>query len=403
MQTSMLRGLTFGCFVFATSAGMECDVRKTWLESHDWEGIEMLQIQAKKACDGEDRTKLLINSNAHYDIARNKLLASLVNSGFSSFCDVIVVLGGSQADSEPYTPSDEYGKRGVTYIDVKLDSFDYHGFSGLYYHREHPRVKAGRYMFIHDTVLVNKSFPEAFNSFSWVGPDEIYHSPAPFSNICVIGRKVVDSWNSNFDCPLTKAQAVALEFGREQFCNEQLVLPLSFFGKNKEGRERIDTGLNIDLYGTGYPRKAIYYPEFSLTKYFLFNRYGDLQGNLQGTFDAMMLQLGQFNRSDIHKVLGVPMPASGLREAPGVINQTPGTETPMTDYVILEMLKFAKEPKTLEICGQAGVVKNENAEGEPKFMVRGLDLKSASSVETAVVKFEDGSEEKLTINIEKVC
>mmetsp|Transcript_129644 Transcript_129644/g.224354 ORF Transcript_129644/g.224354 Transcript_129644/m.224354 type:complete len:96 (+) Transcript_129644:35-322(+) len=94
---------------------------------------------------------------------------------------------------------------------------------------------------------------------------------------------------------------------------------------------------------------------------------------------------------------------ASLREAPGVVNGMPGPGGPKKDYIILEMLAFEKLPKTLEIRGQAGEVKNENTAEEPKFMVRGLDLKSASDVETAVVKFEDGSEEQLTINVERVC
>jgi len=238
-----------------------------------------------------DGSKLIINSNAMYDIARNKLIASMLESGFSRFSDVIVILGGSQNDSAPYVPQDEFGKRGAIYLDVKLDSFDYHGFSAMYHHMEHPWTKADRYMFIHDTVIVNKSFPQAFDAISKVGKDEVYHPPAPFSNICVIGSGVVAKWKTNFDYAVNKAQSVSLEFGQGVWTpDEHKVEPLlNFAGKDTAGKERIDTMMDIDLYGTGYPRRAMYYPEFSLTKYFLFNRYGDLPpGPVKDTYGSFL-------------------------------------------------------------------------------------------------------------------
>lgn len=259
--------------------------------------------------DGEksrkgDGTKLIINSNAKYDIARKTLFASLLQVGFSRFQDVVVMLGGATSDSEPYAPSDDWGQRGVTYVDIKLDSFDYHGFSGLYHHKDHALVSADRYLFIHDTVVANDSFPEAFDSLSGVTSNELYSPPAPFSNICAFGRGVVEKWKTNFDSPVTKAGAVSLEFGTPS----NGILPLVTFAEKKTlAAPRVDTGKAVDLYHTGMPRNAIYYPAFKLTKYLLFNKFGDLTGNVSNTYllrtgKQALLQKKANRESDLNDV-----------------------------------------------------------------------------------------------------
>ena len=62
--------------------------------------------------------------------------------------------------------------------------------TGLYHHRNDPRVKADVYFYVHDTTTVADSFPSLFAAMSSCESDEVRHPPPPFANICVFGSGV---------------------------------------------------------------------------------------------------------------------------------------------------------------------------------------------------------------------
>jgi len=228
----------------------------------------------------EGGIKLIVNSDVRYSIALETLLQSLEDVSFLRWPDVIVMRGSACEDSEPYKPNTMFGKRGVTYVDLKLSSRDLHGFSGLYHHRNDPLVKAKVYMYIHDTVKANSTFPSMFDSMASIGPDEVRHPPFPFSNICAFGSGVVESYGVQFDKAVTKAAGIQIEFGGGSDGVQNVV----HFGKTDvvvEDRQQIG---QEDPYHTGLLRQALYYPAFGLTKYLLYNREGDLLGHVTDTY-----------------------------------------------------------------------------------------------------------------------
>merc|ERR1719162_2118440 len=93
----------------------------------------------------EGKIKLIVNSDVRYSSPLNTLFESMEKVSFDRWKDVVIMRGSASNDSEPFTPETKYGERGVTYIDIKLSSFDLHGFSGLYHHRNDPSVKANVY------------------------------------------------------------------------------------------------------------------------------------------------------------------------------------------------------------------------------------------------------------------
>lgn len=228
----------------------------------------------------ESSIKLIVNSDVRYSTALDTLLQSLEHASFLRWPDVIVMRGSASEDSEPYKPDTMFGKLGVTYVDLKLSSRDLHGFSGLYHHRNDPDVKAKVYMYIHDTVKANSSFPSLFDSMGSVGTDEVRHPPFPFSNICVFGSGVVENYSLQFDKVVSKAGGIQIEFGGRADGVESV----AHFAKTDtvtEDRQQIG---QEDPYHTGFLREALYYPAFGLTKYLLYNREGDLLGKVTDTY-----------------------------------------------------------------------------------------------------------------------
>jgi len=221
------------------------------------------------------KIKLIVNSDVRYSVALDKLFESMDKVSFGRWSDVIVMRGSASNDSDPFHPETKYGKRGVTYIDLKLSSFDLHGFSGLYHHRHDPRVRAPVYFYIHDTVLVDRKFPRIFDSMASTEEFEARHPPLPSKNHCVFGSGVVDLYGPWYDAPRTKEDGVLIEFGIPPFRN-----PVMFALKQtllKKGHD----GEKVDLYHTGHPRTGMYFPDFGLTKYSLLSNSGDLTGHVK--------------------------------------------------------------------------------------------------------------------------
>jgi len=219
--------------------------------------------------------KLIVNSDVRYSVALDKLFESMEKVSFGRWNDVIVMRGSASNGSDPFTPETKYGKRGVTYIDLKLSSFDLHGFAGLHHHHNDPSVKANVYFYIHDTVLVSSTFPSIFDSMASTEEFEARHSPLPSKNQCVFGSGVVDAYSWYFDFPKSKTDGFCIENALPPYKN------VVNFAKKQTLLEKGIDGTAVDLYGTGLPRQPTYFPSLGITKYSLLDVYGDLTGDVK--------------------------------------------------------------------------------------------------------------------------
>lgn len=228
---------------------------------------------------GNHGLKLAINSHVAYARHRplHTLFESLLDTGFTRFEDVLVLLGGSASNTEPQLlnlttllPHLGY-ERQVTVIETTANAVDYHGLSLLYRHRGHPRVAAAHYLFIHDTVVFDRaSFVRRFESFRLPRSPYVFTTwPLPNSNVVVIGANVINVYGHNFDGNVSKRDAFFNEFGYPLLRPEKPpVQPLIHFGLVVKVGPRIVNG-TADVYGTGAPRIRFWYPAFGLYKFSL--------------------------------------------------------------------------------------------------------------------------------------
>jgi hypothetical protein len=225
--------------------------------------------------------KLVINSNVNYEKPLRKLFLSLRGAGFRDYKNIIVVRGQSESDEEPKKVKiSKVVKLGIrdelTLINMRLNNFDYTGYHALNVYKEHPLVSSDWYMYILDTVTVNSLFVSFINS-ACPDPDELMITMRPHSNICAFGSEVIKNYGNNFGTPLTKDEAIRLEFDSPI---EKNVASISRFGRITQMNTRYLVG-EADIYGTGHPRKNLYYPDFGLSKWIFWGRTGDILGDVQ--------------------------------------------------------------------------------------------------------------------------
>ena len=223
-----------------------------------------------------------------YHLPLRTLIRSLLNTTFDHYSDVLLLLGGNTDESPPISVklSDVIPNLGGTDHEVVLvrtrsNAFDYHGLSLLYRYRTHPLVKAGSYVYLHDTTTVVESFVERFESFRLRSSPLLFTTwPLPNSNIVAFGGAVVDRYGRNFDGNLTKANAFPMEFG---YPNEKGMRPLMAFGFVVRVGPRLPQG-KVDVYGTG-PRIRFFYPSFGVFKYSMrSDSAGDITGKRTSLF-----------------------------------------------------------------------------------------------------------------------
>ena len=228
--------------------------------------------------------RLVVNSFVPYAEPRRALFASLHRSGFGArFADMIVVLGGSGADSvsrEPLAEDSSPAPPEVTVIRTTLNSFDLHGLAMLYRYLRHPHVQADTYFYVQDTTTVDEvRFIHHFEAFRMRTRQLIFTAwPLPSSNLAVFDRSVVLSYKDNFDVNVSKSEALVLEAGRSytmQLPSRRVVRPLASFGGLVRLASRRANG-SFDVYGSGTPRHCFYYPAFALYKFWS-PAWGDLR------------------------------------------------------------------------------------------------------------------------------
>jgi len=230
-------------------------------------GSAALVQPAEPTCNS--KLKLVVNSHVDYGKVLPLLWTSLLNSGFKRFQDVIVFRGGAARDSQP-----EVDDRGVTFVNVTIDAFDYNGLSGLYHHRDDPRVCAHAYLYTLDAVEVDSTFPAAFDRLEDMGLDEVRMAPRPANNILAFGHNVVERYGTTYDHNLTKKMAWQGELGDGPKVED-------FAAHVTMQAGRIDDGTTVDVYNTGHPRRKVYFPDLGISKYILWNQYGDINGDGQ--------------------------------------------------------------------------------------------------------------------------
>lgn len=221
--------------------------------------------------------KLVINSDARYSKALEKLFQSLEGVNFERWQDVIVVRGSSPFKAV-YHPNTSYGDLGVTYVDLTWMNYDFHGFAALHSERRNRCVWAHVYFYIHDTCTAGPKFPQVFDSMLKVASNEIVYPGQYQSNICAFGRGLVQVYKGLYEKIMTKRDGITVESG---WCWGHVCPMFMYAAKVTIVKARITTGRKVDLYNTGVNRTETYYEDFGLYKYLLVNKQGDLTGNLR--------------------------------------------------------------------------------------------------------------------------
>jgi len=211
--------------------------------------------------------KLIINSHVEYDTALDYLLTTLKKYQFP-LTEAVVFRGGATADSDPRVRGD-----GITFVDLKLNSFDMTAFSGLSKHKDNSLVCAGLYFYIHDSTSIGPCFPQVFGEIKAEPSEVITPGTSYFSNQCVFGHSVVDAYGDAFDWEIDKKAGFNIESGG---CAEgskgQQACALRVYASNRSLiPERTEIGV-ADVYNTTMPRNVVYYKDWDLYKYFLFSQ-----------------------------------------------------------------------------------------------------------------------------------
>lgn len=213
--------------------------------------------------------KLVVNSHDSYSTPLYHLLLSLRSVGFTRWCSVLVVVGGSLEES---TPS-PFQNNGIVIIKTTLNGYDFTSLGALQTYRSNPLVEAPAYVVLHDTCLVHPTFVSFFLTLSSLGPNSTL-SPQPSGcNIVAFGNVVLAQHGNVYQRNFTKSQSVGIENGQQ---GRAAPAPYEF-GDVSFTQPRVADGV-FDVYGTGSPRRLFFLPTFGVYKLILWNQHGDFQG-----------------------------------------------------------------------------------------------------------------------------
>lgn len=239
--------------------------------------------EPSKETDKVNTVKLVINSHVKYGLPREKLLQSLSDIDFANFSNIIVVLGGSRTDRVYVNASFD----GLVIAETTRSNFDWTGLSVLWHFRHNALIFADVYIYLLDTCTVSLSFNKHFADMASVSAGEFRTSPLPASSIAVFGQDVVKQYSTNFDQPLSKMEGVWFEFGH----SPHGVWHLQHFAQQTTMMAPRVQGELIDIYSTGHPRTAFYYPDLGVTKYIMWASNGDLGGNFRSNGPPMSIPI----------------------------------------------------------------------------------------------------------------
>ena len=245
--SSASRARTSDGRLLASLASTETGDRRTALA-----GSDLLRTMQPGSC-GNHTLKLVVNSHVSYEPPLRMLIASLREAGFLHW-------------------------------------------------RDHT------YFFLHDTCVVDESFPRKFESYRLPRNGLILTTwPPPNSNIAVLGSGVVRAMRRNFDVSFTKTDGYQLEYGYRlvQRSTNRTILPLTSFGSIVGlGARRCDQG-GTDPYKTNMKRMKCHYPALGVSK-FILPQMGTRRAEFRGTARRDGLaRTGEWRKFD-HRGMQIP-------------------------------------------------------------------------------------------------
>lgn len=221
--------------------------------------------------------KIIINSNLYYSKPLELLLSSLIDIGFTSFLDVVIVRGQCEKNEAPTVVkisdiTNLNSDSSVVLVNMELNNFDYTGYHALHLYQNDPLISADWYMYVLDTSSFEKYFMYFISNANLLHK-EIVVSPCPHSNICAFGNEVIKNYKDNFSVQVNKEEAVRLEFNLDVY--NKNIKSILHFGQviYTDNRKFIDVE---DIYGTGRKRHKFYYPYFGINKWILWGDTGDI-------------------------------------------------------------------------------------------------------------------------------
>ena len=266
-----------------------------------WKEYEKLIFWEKDEKDMElnKNIKIVINTNVNYGIPLKIAVQSLIDSGFSDWQNLIIVMSGSAVEKEPeigYLEEIVGVSEGMcVLIETKRDNYDYSGYQMLYEYKDHPLVDSEYYFYSLDTVRFGRSFIEKLNSLPIDDNHDIYvsssisahtvhiRSEGPPSNISLFNKKTIETYKDNFKPIMDKEEGLQAELRSDEPArikdSDEVVWNISHFGNVKklgseyEGRTcprdwpQWTECQDVDVYETGTKRSVYYYPLFDLYKY----------------------------------------------------------------------------------------------------------------------------------------
>mmetsp|Transcript_75436 Transcript_75436/g.233333 ORF Transcript_75436/g.233333 Transcript_75436/m.233333 type:complete len:439 (-) Transcript_75436:58-1374(-) len=225
--------------------------------------------------------RLVVNSHVHYWKPVNVLLESLRRINWTQWDDIVIFYGGSTLDIPPHKGLHNWTHdgRGITMVNLTLNNYDHNGMSGLYRYRDWPEVRAGAYLYIHDTSTVDRQFAGAFQAMRYLfRPMEVKRPKGFMSNVQAFTHDVVLAYKTNFDVNLTKKEGLGIEFGGLNV-DIKGMHALVWFAKVLTWLPERQRRPDQDIYHTGYKRVVWWYPDFHIFKYIFAFRYGDIGGD----------------------------------------------------------------------------------------------------------------------------
>lgn len=255
-----------------------------------WKKYEKLIFWKKDEKDMKlnKNIKIVINTNVNYGVPLRVAVQSLIDTGFSDWQNLIIVMSGSSVEKEPsvgYLEEIVGVNEGMcVLIETKRDNYDLSGFHMLHEYKDHPLVKSDYYFYTLDTVRFGESFVEKLNSLPIDDDHDIYVTEGPTSNIAFFNKKTVDEYGDNFNPILDKAEGIHIEVNggsspiQTKDSGETVWSVLHFGNVMRMGTrygwdtcprewEQWEGCQDVDVYQTGQNRSVLYYPPFDLYKY----------------------------------------------------------------------------------------------------------------------------------------
>lgn len=292
-----------------------------------------LRLATAPTSFGEKSTqniKIVVASHKNYGDVRWKFYQSLKAAGFKRYEDIIMVIAGDdehsykdlntvavmfdgkgQKRSEPILYSiaqggwDTYEKFSdkITFVHTPFNNFDLTAWSAIANNYYHPNIHASGFLFLHDTVKIQDTFPDLFNSLT-VEFNQIKMPPRPNNNIMLVGASVMKEMadKHNFDTLLSKDDGVCIDGGLQA----NGVKPPELFAQQVTVLEpRVRNGQS-DTYHAGTDRLVYDYAAFGLSKFQLESAHGDITGDIKPLGQANCEDFTPDDGFDIVKNMGAP-------------------------------------------------------------------------------------------------